>query len=414
MKQIIFYGAGGHANAYLELWIEKGIVPVCFVDEDKSKHNAKVRCKHGEFVILPLSEAILRYPEYEIFLSVDSNNFPIVMKYLLGKGIPKSRFYSSGGPKHCPLLGTNFVVHGPGLQTCCTNLDFCLPRSGCTSDDIAKYAEHCLFLFNALNEGLYTPCVDCIMIQDGKANHNLQMKTANLSSGLIGGERCNLKCSYCTYGEEFGSTRYGDSVYDILQYLSEHTEVEIITYASGEVTVSDYRDDIFKLWKAKKWKGSILTNAMIYSEDIAHLLQEKLITINCSIDAGTSDTFRVLKGVDGFASVIENLERYASISGGRGLIIKYILLDGVNCNYTDIIGFLSIAQKINAEVMLSRDVLVRELPMTRNEETAFALFIEQCQKDDIDYTVVESCFLADLAEIREITNFEYADISSTL
>jgi hypothetical protein len=47
MNPIIFYGAGKYAMVNFSRWIKKGIRPVCFVDQDESKHFKKIDLAGG-------------------------------------------------------------------------------------------------------------------------------------------------------------------------------------------------------------------------------------------------------------------------------------------------------------------------------------------------------------------------------
>ena len=407
-KPLIFYGAGRYAESHLHQWIKKGICPACFADIDEKKHFHQITLKGVSpeggtgYDILPLNEAIKRYPDYEIFISA-SYDFPLIMDYLLDKGIERTRFYRlQSGSKWCPVLGTDFIIHGPGVQTCCRVGAFCLPSKGNIIDDLKQYKSYCDFLINQLNDdnGLYTPCEDCYMLCDGKNRNEDKIKTVNLSSGLPGGDHCNFTCVYCVYGKEFNHYRRDDNVSEIFQYLQENIKPEHIAYACGEITISPYRDRILQLWKENKLKGQILTNAAIYNQDIFDLLATGQISINCSIDAGTRETFEKIKGKDCYYKVLDNLEKYAS-SGGK-IQLKYILLNGINSNEHDIMGFIQFSKKIGAEVVLSPDNRKSNEKMSHDEYDLFMRFINCCKQYEINYSIIEAYSPEDLDAISEV------------
>lgn len=68
MQKYLFYGAGRYAHRNIKKWVEKGIVPACFIDADPQKHYTLFR---DEYEILPLMEALKKYPRHPIFLSLD-------------------------------------------------------------------------------------------------------------------------------------------------------------------------------------------------------------------------------------------------------------------------------------------------------------------------------------------------------
>lgn len=89
MSTIIFYGAGENARTKMSHWREKGLNPVCFVDADVRKHHTLFEGVE----ILPLLEALGKYPDYEIYCTQIVNNLFSVQQYLLGIGIPENRIH---------------------------------------------------------------------------------------------------------------------------------------------------------------------------------------------------------------------------------------------------------------------------------------------------------------------------------
>ena len=82
-------------------------------------------------------------------------------------------------------------------------------------------------------------------------------------------------------------------------------------------------------------------------------MKERKVSINVSLDAGTSCTFAKIKGGGWFEKVLQNLEKYSSTGGS--LELKYILLEGINDNEAEINSFISIATKLTKQVLLSFD-----------------------------------------------------------
>jgi len=91
MSSIIFYGVGQNVRKNFDHWVEKGLKPICFADADIEKHHTA--CKNfGENIeILPLLEAVSRYPDYILYCTQNANNVFAVKDYLLGVGVPENR-----------------------------------------------------------------------------------------------------------------------------------------------------------------------------------------------------------------------------------------------------------------------------------------------------------------------------------
>lgn len=87
MSSIIFYGAGQNAHEKISYWIKQGLEPVCFADGDVKKQYTYF----DKWEILPLLEAISRYPDYEIYCTQTSACLGEVYNYLIKIGVPKER-----------------------------------------------------------------------------------------------------------------------------------------------------------------------------------------------------------------------------------------------------------------------------------------------------------------------------------
>ena len=399
----IFYGAGSYAITRIDDWLAMDIIPVCFSDIDECKHYSFISSSGGEeFEILPIDEAVKRYPNYELCVTVNPGFVENVYNWLIGYSIPPERIKyhpeHRGIPKNCPHIGEYLVIDGFGIKTCCEGNVVNQPSTGNFRNDIVKYMQYCTKLRDDLNNGKFTSCIECHMLRDGRSYSEIQIKRVNLSTGLPGGDCCNLKCIYCTYGESLGACNREESVYDMLLILSEQPNIDHITYACGDLSVSPHREEIFALWKKEQWRGTIFINAAIYCDSISELLSAGLININVSLDAGTSVTFEKIKGVDCFKNVIENVKRYASADG---LIeLKYILLEGNNTNENDLRGFVRIAKEINSRVIISRDCRIINTRMSELEYSMLLALAQLCNDHSIPYLIAEAYVVMDLNRLK--------------
>ena len=395
-KHFILYGAGGYAKTDLEFFIKNEIVADCFVDADESKHFTEIASNCGVlYDVLPFDEALVRYPGAGICVT-SRMYFPQICEYLVSKAIPLSRIYIVTGnslssasdkqvPKQCKYIGNYLYIDGTGIATCCMQgYNFFLSSTGNIKDDIVNYNEKFEILKNNLNEGMLTHCTGCPMLYPGQSEGTSSISHVNISSGVPGQRDCNFKCIYCVY-DGFSESKdwdaRSDNVVEIMQHICELPSVESMTFASGEIGISPYRKEIIELWKKKKLKGQIFTNASMYIDELEDLINEGFVRINVSLDAGTAETFAKIKRVKCFEKVVANLERYAV--KGDCIDLKYILLDGLNCDEVNIDGFLGIAKKLNAHVVVSRDVSVSLESLSEREEFALKRLTEQCVLQDI-------------------------------
>lgn len=87
MASIIFYGAGRNACEKFDIWVKKGLKPVCFSDADPTKHYTQFM----GIEILPLIEAVKKYSDYKLYCTQISESLYEVQKFLFSVGIPKER-----------------------------------------------------------------------------------------------------------------------------------------------------------------------------------------------------------------------------------------------------------------------------------------------------------------------------------
>ena len=222
------------------------------------------------------------------------------------------------------------------------------------------------------------------MLEAGKDESEHKISSVNLSTGLPGGEKCNLFCSYCTYGETLGKCERNENVLEILQYCGEKLDIKHLDYACGEITISPHRYEIIKLWKDKGWNGRLLTNGVVFVNEICDLICDGSVVLNISLDAGNGETFSKIKGVDCFEKVVGNIEKYAQT---RQIELKYIILDGINNDDENIDGFSEIAKRVNAHVMISRDNRIMNRPLTESEFSAISQLVDNCISAGLGYTL---------------------------
>lgn len=187
--------------------------------------------------------------------------------------------------------------------------------------------KHKKLLYDDINAGQETACTGCPFL---KYDHWAPLDRLEIRVlGLYSHTRCNMRCSYCT--EDFYSGK--EPLYDIievcekLEYEEAFGEIESLQWGGGEAVLLKGFDKTFTSLtnKLKPAENAVYTNAIRHNAAVeAALLDGRVKTIT-SVDAGTRETFKRVRGVDQFESVLQNLERY-SRAGGEAVTVKYILL----------------------------------------------------------------------------------------
>lgn len=81
----------------------------------------------------------------------------------------------------------------------------------------------------------------------------------------------------------------------------------------------------------------INTSGIKYSKSIERGLKQGKISVVISTDAGYRETYEKIKGVKTYDVVMRNISEYAkAANNGKLLMVKYIVIPGVNDNYREI------------------------------------------------------------------------------
>jgi len=171
---------------------------------------------------------------------------------------------------------------------------------------------------------------------------------------------CNLSCVYCqttSMSPELLAYKHKPlyqlyPVFDSLiraDRLAPRCEID---WGGGEPTILEEYERLMDLLLHHGAQMSLYSNATVHSEATARGLASRQVTLVCSIDAGTRETYRAMKRRDLFDKVCENLADYAA----RGVVIaKYIVTDQ-NCQERDLVGFVELVRSKGMKAIhISRD-----------------------------------------------------------
>ena len=134
----------------------------------------------------------------------------------------------------------------------------------------------------------------------------------------------------------------------------------------------------------------ILTNASIYSKVIERLISGNRGEILVSLDSGTAETFKTIKGLDLFERVINNIRKYRDHGN---VLLKYIVIPGVNDNMDDIDGFIRICRNIDPKkIYVARDCIydfdIKSISYGELTMSFMRRLIDNIKKLDIEYELL--------------------------
>ena len=187
-----------------------------------------------------------------------------------------------------------------------------------------------------------TPCKGCHFLEKKVWPKN---KYFFRSLTINDWDHCNLKCDYC-YTQIPEWQLHEDRTHELVPLIEDMVKNEylapdaVIVWGGGEVTV--YRDfePVAELLMQNNFKQYVNTNAVLYSKAIEQGLMNGKIDVQVSVDAGTRETYKNVKGKDAFDIVWRNISKYSAFGQ---VTAKYIAKKN-NSGVPDIVGFLSHCQ----------------------------------------------------------------------
>jgi hypothetical protein len=392
-RDVILYGAGIDAMSVItELRDRYSVHPSCICDGDKGKwHKSLLGVE-----IVSIDEALTAYPDAMIFISSGSYKYQIIGQLLTSGKVSKERILNYEPVekrKSCIYLESYIVSIKHRLYFCCSDFGKNQSPSVAFNGDYNIAAREFITyrdkLISDLNHGVPTPCDGCPYIKEDW--YSRKRRIALLNDGEPG--ICNFNCCYCESSAKTSKDASNDiSMQKLLEIfharsLLAHEPHTIVS--CGEICLHPRRSEIYD--SISEFQNMVCTNASVYDQKLAQLLELGHTEINCSVDAGTRSTFRKVKGCDLFDKVCENLRRYGS--AGR-VILKYILLPGINDNEADINGFVSLCKDVKTDyVQVSYD-LNAPPELTAQAAVASKYLVDKLYENGIIYRVISDVIAA--------------------
>ena len=106
-------------------------------------------------------------------------------------------------------------------------------------------------------------------------------------------------------------------------------EIEGIVWGGGEPTIDKSFAEIMKTIEQKINKNiyhRIFTNSVRYNSVLQDYIDKDLVSITTSVDTGTRELYKKIRGRDKFFNTFENLNKYSRKKPSR-VTVKYILTD---------------------------------------------------------------------------------------
>lgn len=214
--------------------------------------------------------------------------------------------------------------------------------------DINEYKQSRQNFINLMREGnIPQQCAGCSHLEEKEWEDNPKVKYIAIANET----KCDCNCFYCTFStdKEFYQQFKSYDVLPLLNTLKDNDLLEfdaLLDVVGGECTM--YPDNelgrIVDFAIQNYCWLQFFSSGKTYSESIAYALKRGKANLCVSVDSGTSETYKKIKGADTFDIVMDNLQKYAAESKpnkfSRGFVIpKYIIIPDVNDSQEEIRAF---------------------------------------------------------------------------
>jgi pyruvate-formate lyase-activating enzyme len=363
LPPLILYGAGMRSAWALNECKTMGYKPVCFCDADTNKQGRE----HLGLPVLSFQKATQEIGDaFVVYITPTGASKYEICAYLDNLGIPKCRIINYEPYEKrvgCPFIEECIVLDKDSILLCCnSDRGVSVPSFAFMGLDdeqcYRKFIEMRRDAIESLN-GHGTACKGCDKAKEGYWGTMRTLDKVTLvafATGFV----CQFKCVYCANVQQpFDECLQNiDRMLEFVRYLETNQLISpsaYISIANGEVTINQRFDEILTAFSS--YQCGFLTNGQVYRERIAKKLMDGMSFVNVSLDSGTRETFRNVKGADCFHEVCGNIRKYASAGAVQ---LKYILIPGLNDGDEDIDSFLDFANEIGATVSLARDIFGHE------------------------------------------------------
>ncbi|MCL2204073.1 MAG: radical SAM protein [Defluviitaleaceae bacterium] len=297
----------------------------------------------------------------------------------------------------CEAIFNHLIFNGDKLGFCCESsslFNICIPKFPYLNtgvETIVNFLTKRKKLIEELNSSVKTElsacCVICKRLTD--CSHLINLKKIRSINISCYPSICQANCIFCDIHEDSKNcytnskeSEYPKKISEIIEYLIKNKYIQddcLFIVAPAEITLMPHKDLLLKT--IENYKAKFLSNGFLFDEKIANSLYKNGSSVHVSVDSGTPETFKTIKGFDLYYKVVENLVEYKK----HGCVtLKYVIIPGINDSYDDFDGAINLLKKLNMkEITLSVEY---GLPL-RTMFYALARFVEKLEKAGIKFVL---------------------------
>lgn len=290
--------------------------------------------------------------------------------------------------KVCRWLDSNemggLLLNDKKIMSCCSSqsislidkddLDF----STVTGEEIQNARKA---LFEGINDGTNKSCQGCFELIEKEESEIEIGPVFYFPVGIF--NTCNFRCQYCGFTDEQLGEKLDEKHAKILPIIQNFHKNGLLKpffnlgLTGGEPSlITDIPEALsfiaqnYESMDFTLFSNSSVTNRAEKLVPELSKIPENINKILCtSIDAGTPETYKKVRGKDLYYNTVNNIINYAKHSSFDTIILKYIIqLDHSNTSDEDLFGFLNLVKLISQNYSERTSVVIdRDCNMNRNE-----------------------------------------------
>ena len=250
-------------------------------------------------------------------------------------------------------------------------------------------------------------CENCYHLSEYNFSNERKISQFHFSHCRV----CNAKCIYCS--DEYSGGNLNYNTYPVILDLIEkgfYKPGGEATFQGGEPTLMQNFDELINLFIENGTIARVHTSAIKYSSTLEDALRKNMASVVISIDSACRQTYKKIKQVDAFDIVCENIKKYmqASTNNIQNLILKYIIIPGVNDNVKEIDKFFNLLNNLNINT-IAVDIEVQYARKYNNNDVSPHIFLLydyfQYLADKFQIKLLTYSFLSYVLKNRKIKKF---------
>lgn len=297
-------------------------------------------------------DAVSAYSNMHIWVAEGNWKYQVIGQLIYILKFPSDKIINFEPVVHkraCAFIENGIVCGRSSLMFCCRMSGRGKsPRLECKAnidDSIDEFLNLRQRMSENISRGNDGCCEGCIEIKEDYFERDPRISIANYSSGGV----CNLKCIYCNSSAKYSKGTWDTDidfteVLDALRKRNMLSDTSIFEISPGEISLHKNRKQIYSQFK-NTVSTMVMSNATVFDDDLAECLKKSEANLCVSVDAGTRETYKRVRGVDLYEKLCNNLKRYSEVAPGQ-LDLKYIFVPGENDNFDDVEGFAELCKDV--------------------------------------------------------------------